>query len=111
MKEYQHPTAFLERTLLSAAVGVDVGFDVHVDVDDDFDVHSRDQNQPQDQKQRGQDCPLDADYSAGTATAFTARIGQQALPNATAYTAAITPNPAARLMREAIHPTVNPSAT
>ena len=45
------------------------------------------------------------------AKAFLAPVGQQALPNAAAYTAAITPNPAARLIREAIQPTVSPSAT
>jgi hypothetical protein len=61
----------------------------------------------------GQECPLHTNrsYSAIEAIACRAFIGQQALPNATAYTAAIVPNPAARLIRDATAPTVSPSAT
>src|ERR1035438_1410180 len=95
-------SARVGRTLLSAAF--DLGVDVAL------------QNQPQNQLQR-QRTGVSAlhkptsGYSAAEAIARCARIGQQALPKATAYTAAITPNPAAKLIREAIHPTPSPSAT
>src|SRR6267143_7220000 len=98
------------RTLLSAA------FDLAVDLAADLGVDLDLQNQLQDQCQRqrtGVSAPHkpESHYSATAATAFGAFIGQHALPKATAYTPAITPNPAVRLIRDAIHPTASPSAT
>jgi len=104
----------VERTLLSAGfgVGADFDFDFGFDFDLEFDLdHPKDQNQHQDQRQRTRVSAPHELYSATAATAFCALTGQQALPNATAYTAAIAPNPAARLIRDAIQPTVSPSAT
>src|ERR1700731_2314742 len=90
------------RTLLSAAL----------DLGGDLDLQNRPQNQRQRQRTRvSAPHKPESCYSADAAAAFRAGIGQQALPNATAYSAAITPNPAARLMRDAIQPTPSPSAT
>jgi hypothetical protein len=54
------------------------------------------------QEQRRRVSALHQRYSAAAA-ACCARIDQQTLPNATAYTEPITPKPAAMLMRDAMH--------